>query len=449
LLELKLDLHAAVRGHAGDLLFAGFDAFAVGDRVFLAKPFQAEHTHRNADLVGQVGLGSFRAFLGQLLVIFVATDFVCITDDVHFDDLRRMLNGIHDLIEFGLGFFSQRGFVETEINSQFFTLELAYGLHRHSSLRHGCHWLLYGLRRCLAARVVRRTPFGLHAGAEAFVSYRLVARADNDLLGVRSQGCIRKSEHECAQDDRFFHSSLHIYLQVNSGRDDMGFPYSRQALYQRTGKVTTVLYGNAMEWKISKKPVDYNLAVAFMEKRVQAIRVGTEQDLVWLLEHPPLYTAGTSAKDSDLLDGRKFPVHKTGRGGQYTYHGPGQRVAYVMLDLKKRTPDVRMFVRSLEDWIITTLADFGVKGCTYKGRVGVWVKKDGAEVKIAAIGVRLRQWVTYHGIAINVHPDLSHYSGIIPCGMKDYGVTSLADLGIQVTMNTFDERLVKSFNRIF
>ena len=232
-----------------------------------------------------------------------------------------------------------------------------------------------------------------------------------------------------------------------------------------------------MEWNISKEPVDYAAAVAFMEARVQKIRANEADDLIWLLEHPPLYTAGTSAKDSDLVDSKGFPVYKTGRGGQYTYHGPGQRIAYVMLDLKKRTPDVRLFVQNLEHWIIDVLAGFDVKGEVREGRVGVWVediraygaanatnpRNEGGSVseggdtsppfnhesKIAAVGVRIKQWVTYHGISININPDLRHYDGIIPCGIKDYGVTSLEKLGITTCTDEFDTRLIKSFNAIF
>ncbi len=221
-----------------------------------------------------------------------------------------------------------------------------------------------------------------------------------------------------------------------------------------------------MEWKISKELVDYAHAVAVMEERIQDIRDGRQDELVWLLEHPPLYTAGTSAKESDLINGNRFPVYKTGRGGQYTYHGPGQRVAYVMLDLKKRTPDVKLFVKNLEQWIIDTLAEFGVKGEVRDGRVGVWVQESGsekpgigvgtrrniksaAESKIAAVGIRIRRWVTYHGISINISPDLSHYSGIIPCGIRDYGITSLQGIGIETTMDKFDKQLIKSFHKIF
>lgn len=207
-----------------------------------------------------------------------------------------------------------------------------------------------------------------------------------------------------------------------------------------------------MEWKTTETPVDYEVAIAFMERRVQAIREGHEDEMVWLLEHPSLYTAGTSADQRDLLNNNKFPVYTTGRGGQYTYHGPGQRVAYVMLDLKKRTPDIRAYVQSLEKWIIKTLGKFRIEGDVCEGRVGVWVKtgrSNNDEAKIAAIGVRVRRWVTYHGIAINVHPDLKHYAGIVPCGIKEYGVTSLADMGIQTTMKKFDEQLIKSFHTIF
>lgn len=204
-----------------------------------------------------------------------------------------------------------------------------------------------------------------------------------------------------------------------------------------------------MEWQISKHPVDYEKAVAAMEKRVLAIRAGKKDELIWLLEHPPLYTAGTSAKDSDLLDKARFPVYKTGRGGQYTYHGPGQRVAYIMLDLKKRGPDVRQFVKNLEKSVIMTLAAFGIKGETRDGRIGIWVKEKRKESKIAAVGVRIRQWVTYHGIAVNISPDLSHYSSIVPCGIKDYGVTSLKELGTAVTMEEFDKQFKKSFHKVF
>lgn len=185
-----------------------------------------------------------------------------------------------------------------------------------------------------------------------------------------------------------------------------------------------------MEWKISEEPVDYPEAVEFMEKRVAAIRDGTADELVWLLEHPSIYTAGTSAKAEDLLN-PKFPVFETGRGGQYTYHGPGQLIAYVMLDLKKRSqePDLKKYICNLEQWIINTLEALDIRGERREGRVGIWVDTDGREEKIAAIGVRVRHWVTYHGISINIDPNLSHFEGIVPCGIQGHGVTSLKALG--------------------
>jgi lipoyl(octanoyl) transferase len=206
-----------------------------------------------------------------------------------------------------------------------------------------------------------------------------------------------------------------------------------------------------MEWRISESQVPYQEALGAMEARVEAIRAGTAPELVWLLEHPPLYTAGTSAQAGDLLQPGRFPVHETGRGGQYTYHGPGQRVAYVMLDLKERGPDVRRFVHDLEEWIIRTLARFNVKGERRAGRVGIWVTEGGREDKIAAIGVRVRRWVTFHGIAINVDPDLSHFSGIVPCGIQqqNLGVTSLAQLGYIISMAEFDMALRAAFEEVF
>ena len=204
------------------------------------------------------------------------------------------------------------------------------------------------------------------------------------------------------------------------------------------------------EWRISDELVDYAAAVAEMERRVAAIRAGTAPDLVWLLEHPALYTAGTSARESDLLEPGLFPVHRTGRGGQYTYHGPGQRVAYVMLDLKRRGTDVRCFVSALEEWMIRTLARFNIKGERRAGRVGIWIDEGGGrESKIAAIGVRVRQWVTYHGVALNVDPDLSHYRGIVACGVRGYGVTSLAAQGIAVGNPEVDAALKASFEPAF
>lgn len=207
---------------------------------------------------------------------------------------------------------------------------------------------------------------------------------------------------------------------------------------------------SGIEWRISKTAVDYGPAVEEMERRVAAIRQGAAGELVWLLEHPPLYTAGTSAPDEDLLDPCLLPVHRTGRGGRYTYHGPGQRVAYVMLDLRRRGQDVRCYVHQLEEWIIQALARFEVRGERREGRVGIWVVRPGGrEEKIAAIGVRVRQWVTYHGLAINIDPDLNHYRGIVPCGIGEHGVTSLAQLGVAATMAEADTALQSTFAGIF
>jgi len=254
-----------------------------------------------------------------------------------------------------------------------------------------------------------------------------------------------------------------------------------------------------MEWKISKQPVGYERALAEMDERVAAIHEGRAQELVWLLEHPPLYTAGTSAKDGDLLD-PQFPVFKTGRGGQYTYHGPGQRVAYVMLDLKKHArrrhpgppchpgagrdlpatsvqdpglrrddrrvvPDIKQYVCDLESWIIKTLERFDIKGERREGRIGIWVysppnpparggegsaqAETAGEKKIAAIGVRVRHWITLHGLSINVSPNLEHYQGIVPCGIADYGVTSMKDLGVDVSMEELDEVLQQKWSEVF
>lgn len=211
----------------------------------------------------------------------------------------------------------------------------------------------------------------------------------------------------------------------------------------------------AVGWAISPGLTDYQHAVAAMETRAAAIAAGDAGELVWLLEHPPLYTAGVSAKAEDLLDPCRFPVFKTGRGGQFTYHGPGQRVAYVMLDLRTRGRDVSRFVADLERWIIGALERFNVKGQVREGRVGVWVERKGPgrvrEEKIAAIGVRLRKWISFHGIAFNVEPDLEHFSGITPCGISgpEYGVTSLVDLGLPVTMGDADAALRASFHDVF
>jgi lipoyl(octanoyl) transferase len=213
-----------------------------------------------------------------------------------------------------------------------------------------------------------------------------------------------------------------------------------------------------VEWRISDGAVAYDAAVAEMEARADAIRAGTAEELVWLLEHPPLYTAGTSARAADLRDPGRFPVHATRRGGQYTYHGPGQRVAYVLLDVAERGRDVRRFVSDLETWVILTLASFNVRGEIRDGRVGVWVVRpekprgqDGSarEEKIAAIGIRLRRWVSFHGIALNVEPDLEHFTGIVPCGIAEHGVTSLVDLGLPVTMSDVDVALRTGFEEVF
>jgi lipoyl(octanoyl) transferase len=208
-----------------------------------------------------------------------------------------------------------------------------------------------------------------------------------------------------------------------------------------------------VEWRVADGLVAYDEAVAAMEARVEAIAAGAAPELVWLVEHPALYTAGTSADPADLVDPGRFPVHATGRGGQYTYHGPSQRVAYVMLDLKARGPDVRAFVADLEAWIIATLAAFNVRGERREDRVGVWVARPelgaGREDKIAAIGIRVRRWVTFHGISLNVDPDLDHFTGIVPCGVRGHGVTSLVDLGLPVTMTDADVALRATFEEVF
>lgn len=214
----------------------------------------------------------------------------------------------------------------------------------------------------------------------------------------------------------------------------------------------------APEWTVLPGLSPYEATLAAMEARVAAIAEGTAGEAIWLLEHPPLYTAGTSARPEDLTDPGRFPVHEARRGGQYTYHGPGQRVVYTMLDLNRRGRDVRQFVCALENWVIWTLAEFGVKGERRSGRVGVWVVRpdrppaaDGrpAEDKIAAIGVKLRRWVSFHGLSINVEPDLGHFDGIVPCGIREHGVTSLVDLGLPVTMADLDTALKRTFPRAF
>ncbi|WP_286197052.1 lipoyl(octanoyl) transferase LipB [Tropicibacter sp. R15_0] len=213
-----------------------------------------------------------------------------------------------------------------------------------------------------------------------------------------------------------------------------------------------------VEWKISDGLTPYEDALDFMEARATAIAAGEAEECIWLLEHPPLYTAGTSAQAQDLKDPDRFPVYPSKRGGQYTYHGPGQRVAYVMLDVSKRGKDVRCFVRDLEAWVIDALAEFGLSGHIRDGRVGVWIERPDkprtitgamAEDKVAAIGIRMRKWVSFHGISVNVEPDLSHFDGIVPCGITEYGVTSLVDLGLPVGMDDLDVALKTSFEKIF
>ncbi len=207
-----------------------------------------------------------------------------------------------------------------------------------------------------------------------------------------------------------------------------------------------------IDWAVSDSLVDYLGAVAFMEARVGDIAAGHARELVWLLEHPSLYTAGTSAQDDELLMPDHLPVYRTGRGGQFTYHGPGQRIAYVMLDLKKRDNDVRKFVGDLQTWLIDTLKTFAIHGESRKDRIGVWVRhghNGQSEDKIAALGIRLRKWISFHGVSLNVYPDLDHFSGIIPCGISDYGVTSLHDLGHHVAMDDIDKALRNCFEKTF
>ena len=200
-----------------------------------------------------------------------------------------------------------------------------------------------------------------------------------------------------------------------------------------------------IEWRVSEAPVPYEEALRFMEDRAAAIREGTAKECIWLLEHPPLFTAGTSADPSELSNPQDFPVHQAGRGGRYTYHGPGQRVGYVMLDLERRGKDIRRFVHSLEGWMIDTLAELGVDAHRAPGRIGIWVGEGPDEAKIGALGVRVKRWVTLHGFAINVAPDLSHFSGIVPCGISEFGVTSLAELGKQTGLEGVDASLKRSF----
>ena len=200
-----------------------------------------------------------------------------------------------------------------------------------------------------------------------------------------------------------------------------------------------------IEWRVSAEPVPYEEALAFMEQRAAAIREGSARECIWLLEHPPLFTAGTSADPAELLDASDLPVFEAGRGGRYTYHGPGQRVGYVMLDLEKRGKDIRRFVHCLEGWMIDTLADLGVDAHRASGRIGIWVGEGPNEAKIGALGVRVKRWVTLHGFALNIAPDLSHYRGIVPCGISDFGVTSLAEFGKQIPLTRVDAALKRSF----
>jgi lipoyl(octanoyl) transferase len=218
--------------------------------------------------------------------------------------------------------------------------------------------------------------------------------------------------------------------------------------HEKVGKMQKIQKN--IQWISQAEPVSYPDALAFMENRVAAIRTGEEPETVWLLEHPALYTGGTSASPADLLTPDRFPVYDSGRGGQYTYHGPGQRVGYGMLDLSLRGKDVRAFVRGLESWLIAALGVFGVESGRRQGRIGIWVTRDdGREEKIAALGLRIRHWISFHGISLNVNPDLTHFGGIVPCGISEHGVTSLWDLGVKVSMNDVDEALRRTFNEIF
>ncbi|MCB1481621.1 MAG: lipoyl(octanoyl) transferase LipB [Rhodobiaceae bacterium] len=226
-------------------------------------------------------------------------------------------------------------------------------------------------------------------------------------------------------------------------------PRSELVLDQKNQEISGT--GEPVEWRILPGMSDYSETLGAMEERVKGIAEGSAAETVWLLEHPPLYTAGTSAEDADLLSATRFPVHRTGRGGEFTYHGPGQRVAYVMLDLSRRGGDVRRYVADLEEWIIRTLAAFNVVGERREDRVGVWVVQPdrGTEDKIAAIGIRVRRSVAFHGIALNIDPDLEHYSGIVPCGISGHGVTSLVDLGIPVTIPEVDTVMRETFEEVF
>jgi lipoyl(octanoyl) transferase len=202
---------------------------------------------------------------------------------------------------------------------------------------------------------------------------------------------------------------------------------------------------DGIEWRVSDAPVAYEEALRFMEERAAAIRAGTASECVWLLEHPPLFTAGTSADPAELTNPMHFPVYEAGRGGRYTYHGPGQRVGYVMLDLEKRGKDIRCFVHALEGWMIDTLAELGIEAHRAPGRIGIWVGEGAGEAKIGALGVRVKRWVTLHGFALNVAPDLSHFAGIVPCGIAEFGVTSVAEQGKQIALERVDSALKRSF----
>ncbi len=204
-----------------------------------------------------------------------------------------------------------------------------------------------------------------------------------------------------------------------------------------------------IEWRIATSPVHYPEAIQEMELRVEAIESGQAPELLWLLEHPPLYTAGTSASDDELIDAHGFPIYETGRGGRYTYHGPGQRIIYALTDLRTRNRDIRAHICRLEQWVIDVLKEFGIKGERRTGRVGIWVDHDGREEKIAAIGVRVRRWISYHGLSLNVAPNLEHFKGIIPCGLPDYGVTSMQDIGVKASQTEVDEAFKKTFSKAF
>lgn len=206
----------------------------------------------------------------------------------------------------------------------------------------------------------------------------------------------------------------------------------------------------ALEFKTSKYPVNYPKAIKYMENRISGIYDGNAEEMLWFLEHPSIYTAGTSASSQDLLSSKGFPVYETGRGGQYTYHGPGQRVVYLMLDLRKREADIRNYVETLENWVIASLKEFEINSERKPGRIGIWtIDKAGRESKIAAIGIRVRKWITYHGISINVNPNLEHYNGIIPCGIREFGVTSLKELGCDISLTKLDEVLKRQFYEFF